>query len=253
MRTAATIILAREDLSIPGAAPQSGPASDQATAVQAHFFNLIERSRPDVIVLDFSHSCAPATDTILTIRRRTDIPILVVCDSASPLVEDYRIAGAADCIAAPVTVATLHEAIQRIMRVRGCGAQPSRKAPDNFYFAAMRFYPQRNLLVGRDASTIELTSLEGRLLTHFVSKPWMLCTRSELAELLYGHENGVGHRAIDVAVNRLRRKLLSAGADDAEQLIKTEFRRGYCLLADVETQPRDPSARVAAAVHATGW
>lgn len=253
MRTTATIILAREDLSIPGAAPQSGPVSDQATAVQAHFFDLVERSRPDIIVLDFSHTCVPGTDTILTIRRRTDIPILVVCDSGSPLVEDYRIAGAAGCIPAPVSVTTLHEAIQRVMRVRGGGPQPSRKAPDNFSFASMRFYPHRNLLVGRDASTVELTSSEGRLLTHFVSKPWMLCTRSELAELLYGDENGVGQRAIDVAVNRLRRKLLSAGADDAEQLIKTEFRRGYWLVADVATLPHDPSVSAAPALNVTGW
>jgi two-component system, OmpR family, response regulator len=107
----------------------------------------------------------------------------------------------------------------------------------------MTFYPQRNLLGGEDGSGVELTSSEGRLLAHFVSKPWTLCTRSEIGELLYGPEHTVGDRAIDVIVNRLRRKIMSIGGPDTEHLIKTEFRRGYLLVADVGTSPHESPAR----------
>ena len=63
--------------------------------------------------------------------------------------------------------------------------------------------------------------------------PWMLCTRSEIADLLYGPGHSVGDRAIDVVVTRLRKKLVLAAGIDAEQLVKTEFRRGYLFVADV--------------------
>ncbi len=234
---ATTILFAREDLSIPGGAEIGIPGRDWPDAVQAHFFELISRSSPDVIVLDFSRAPAAGTDTILSVRRRTEIPILVVCSPEQSQIEDYRIAGAADCIAAPLDIVGLNQTIQRIVRVRGRDRPTSSRGPDNFRFAGVGFYPGRNLLTALAGDNIDLTTSEARLLTHFVSRPWMLCTRSEIGELLYGPEHSVGDRAIDVVVNRLRKKLVLAGGIDAEQLIKTEFRRGYLLAADVATLP----------------
>jgi chemotaxis response regulator CheB len=45
---------------------------------------LISRSSPDVIVLDFSRAPAAGTNTTLIVRRRTDVPILVVCSPKQP-------------------------------------------------------------------------------------------------------------------------------------------------------------------------
>jgi DNA-binding response OmpR family regulator len=243
MTAATTILFAREDLSIPGGAEVGIAGRDLPDSLQAHFFDLISRSNPDVIVLDFSRTPAAGTNTILTVRRRTEIPILVVCSPEQPEMEDYRIAGAADCIAAPVDIVGLNQTIQRIVRVRGRGSQASSRAPDNFCFAGVSFYPGRNVLNGPGGNNIDLTTSAARLLTHFVSRPWALCTRSEIGELLYGPEHSVGDRAIDVVVNRLRKKLVLAGGVDAEQLIKTEFRHGYLLAADVATSPHEATVR----------
>jgi two-component system, OmpR family, response regulator len=240
---ATTILFAREDLSIPGAAEARISERDGADRVKAHFFELIGRSSPDVIVLDLSRAPDIGTDAILTVRRRTDIPILVVCKPGQTQIEDYRIAGAAGCIAAPVDIVSLNQTIQRIVRIRGRGRSLSNRARDNFRFAEMSFDPRRNLLIGRTGQNVDLTTSEARLLTRFITRPWTLCTRSEIAELLYGREHLVGERAIDVLVNRLRRKLELAGGHDAEQLIKTEFRRGYQLVADVATLPEETPGR----------
>jgi two-component system OmpR family response regulator len=242
MSAATTIVFARDDLSIPGAAKDAALISDQTGQVQADFFELVDRSRPDVIVLDFSNRPATGTETILTIRQRTDIPILVVCYPEPPEPDDYRIAGAADWIPAPVDIVRLNQTIQKIVRVTGGRGPRSRRAPQNFVFARISFYPRRNLLVGEHGATIDLTSSEGRLLGHFLVRPWTLCTRSEIAELLYGPENTVGDRAIDVVVNRLRKKLTLVAGAVAEQLIKTEFKRGYLLVADVATLPHEAPA-----------
>jgi len=249
MSAATTLIFAREDLSIPGAAEHAGSVSHQPDLVQALFFDLVGRSKPDVIVLDFSSAPAAGTDTILTIRQRTDIPILIVCDPEQSLLDEYRIAGAAGCIPAPVDIIRLNQTIQKIIRVRGHGRPSLSGAPENFIFAEMRFYPRRNILAGENCPTADLTSSEGRLLAYFLSKPWTLCTRDEIGELLYGPEHTVGDRAIDVVVNRLRKKLVSVGGPDAEHLIKTEFRRGYLLVSDVATLPHEALVRARAALE----
>ncbi len=249
MSSVTTILFAREDLSVPGGADFGIAERDRPDAVQAHFFDLLSRSSPDVIVLDFSHTPAAGTNAILTVRRRTEIPILVVCSPEQSEIEDYRIAGAADCIAAPVDIVGLNQTIQRIVRVRGRERPVSSRAPDNFRFGGVCFSPGRNLLTGPDRNNIDLTTSEARLLTQFVSRPWTLCTRGEIAQLLYGPEHSVGDRAVDVVVNRLRKKLVLAGGIGAEQLIKTEFRHGYLLAADVATLPYEAAAQAGAVVE----
>ena len=239
MSMAATIVFAREDLSIPGDAEDAADSSDPTGALRARFFALVDRARPDIIVLDLSRRPTEGAGTILTVRERTDIPILVVCNPEPALLDDYRIAGAAGCVAAPIDIIGLHRAIQNVLRVRGHASRSASRAPQNFAFAGMRFCPGRNLLAGENGPGVDLTSSEARLLAHLLSKPWIVCTRSEIGELLYGPENSVGDRAIDVVVNRLRKKLVSAGGVDAEQLIKTEFRRGYSLLAEVAILPHE--------------
>src|SRR5262249_45974398 len=54
MSAATTIVFAREDLSIPGAAEAGMSGRDRPETVQTRFFDLISRSCPDVIVLDLS-------------------------------------------------------------------------------------------------------------------------------------------------------------------------------------------------------
>src|ERR1700738_3437666 len=115
MSSAVTIVLAREDLSIPGAPPGAGARPDDADAIQRRFFSLVEASKPDVIVLDFSAAPRSGADTILTIRWRSTVPILVVCNPAQTQAREYRIAGANDCITAPVDPLRLSQAVRRIL------------------------------------------------------------------------------------------------------------------------------------------
>src|SRR6516225_4343109 len=150
MNSAATIIFAREDLSIPGAAENAAPAFDRTDAVQDRFFELVDRARPDVIVLDLSRSPADGTGAILTIRRQTDTPILVVCDPEPSLLHDYRTAGAADCIAAQIDIICLHQAIQHMMRVRGGGRAIANRTRRNVALAGMSSCPERHQLAARN-------------------------------------------------------------------------------------------------------
>jgi DNA-binding response OmpR family regulator len=127
MSRATTIVFAREDLSIPGTPATSEPLADHPDAVQARFFDLVMSNNPDIIVLDFSAAPPSGSDTILSIRRRCAVPILVICEPGDPMTKEYRIAGAAECIFAPTDIPSLHRSIERVLRVTGRAMAPENK------------------------------------------------------------------------------------------------------------------------------
>ena len=53
---ASTIVVAREDLSIPGAAEAGNGAASVTAEIEARFFNVVRQHNPDVVVLDLTAS-----------------------------------------------------------------------------------------------------------------------------------------------------------------------------------------------------
>jgi len=88
--TATTIVVAREDFSIPGG-EESTEAGREPVALENRFFNLLRDSKPDVVVLDLSRANGDGVGMILKIRRQSSVPILVVFGEESTNVQDYRI------------------------------------------------------------------------------------------------------------------------------------------------------------------
>ncbi|MBV8777003.1 MAG: response regulator transcription factor [Alphaproteobacteria bacterium] len=231
MPVATTIVIARDDFSIPGG---DIPESNGATApdvLEHRFFSLLRESKPDVVVLDLRQANGDGVGMILKVRRQSSVPILVVCGQDKDRAQDYRFAGAAECIASPVDVVAFNEVLQQIVRVNAQAGASATREPTCFRFAEVTFRPHHNLVVGADSRTVHLTTAEGLLLAHFVANPWEIQTRAALAGALYGKHRPATDRAIDVVVNRLRTKLRSLG-EATEHLIKTEFRRGYRFVCD---------------------
>ncbi len=232
MPAATTIVVARDDFSIPGGEHRDADSQPEPVALESRFFNLLRESKPDVVVLDLREANGDGVGMILKIRRQSSVPILVVCGKDNPCAQDYRFAGAAECIASPVDVVAFNEVLQQIVRVNGQTATTtSPREAEAIEFAGVTFRRHQNLMLGADAKTVHLTTAESLLLAHFVANPWEIQTRDALAEALYGKHRPATDRAIDVVVNRLRTKLRSIG-DETEHLIKTEFRRGYRFVCD---------------------
>src|SRR5262245_16027759 len=193
--SAATVVFAREDLSIPGQGDHSRVVDNES-----HFFNLLRSSNPDVIVLDVSRFPPKGVGTILKIRQQSLVPILVVCDPDEATAQEFRIAGAADCIPSPIDILALNRKLQDIIRITRANRRQTGNAPSAFPFTGFTFSPHRNLLTVASGATLALTSSESRLLLHFVSHPWRLCSRAEIFEVLYGDDGAAGDRAIDVVI-----------------------------------------------------
>ena len=235
MPAATTIVVAREDFSIPGGEYHDDGDQSEPMALESRFFNLLRESKPDVVVLDLRQANGDGVSMILKIRRQSSVPILVVCGPENDCAQDYRFAGAAECIASPVDVVAFNEVLQQIVRVNGQTATTNPREAEAIEFSGATFRPHQNLMQSADGKAVRLTTAESLLLAHFVANPWEIQTRNALAEALYGKHRPATDRAIDVVVNRLRTKLRSIG-EATEHLIKTEFRRGYRFVCDTSIE-----------------
>jgi two-component system, OmpR family, response regulator len=233
---ASTIVVAREDLSLPGAEGSGNGSATTAAEIETRFFNVVRQHNPDVVVLDLTASVGNGIPTILKIRRRTGVPILVVCSPDDPQMREYCLAGAAECMQSPVDIMQLNQTVQQIIQLSK-SSEPSTAAEQAHTqpvcFSGLTLHPHENLLIGPSGATLKLTTSENRMLGYFVSNPLTLCTRDGLAEALYGSQRPNSDRAVDVIVTRLRKKLGSLGGPTAHRIIKTEFRRGYIFVSEV--------------------
>jgi two-component system OmpR family response regulator len=235
MPEASTIIIAREDFSIPGGDRAEHGGSDDANEIERHFFDLLHANRPDVVVLDLTGTTGAGLETIRRIRDRSRVPILVVHRADDGRGDDYRICGAAGCIPAPVDIVVLNQTIQHIIRVSKQSSATAARSVNAFSFAGMVFRSDRNALQGPNGASVKLTTLENHVLSLLVSRARMVCSRAHLVRALYGSHPPTSDRAVDVVVNRLRKKLVAASGETGGNLVKTEFRRGYILVADVSS------------------
>lgn len=248
------IIIAKDDFTIPGS---GNVASNGATVdPETHFFSLLSERHPDVVVLDFSQEYLAGLGVITKIRARSDTPILVVTPPSAAGLPDFRAAGAADCISAPVDILDFSQALQRIIakRQQKLPGPSDRAHPAAIMFAGISLQEYGNCLAGPTGNATKLTTSESRVLSHLLSKPLRVCSRGEISEMLYGRHQPSSDRAIDIIINRLRKKLISVAGPTAQNLIKTEFRRGYTLAtAQVEKgSPVDAGRGTPPRIIATG-
>lgn len=234
---ASTIVVVREDLSIPGGSENDNCRLPNPAENETHFFNVVRDSKPDVILLDATSPLGDGVAAIVKIRQRTSIPILVVCAVDDRLMRDYRLAGATECLSPPVDIVALNQLIQQIISTRsqGNGTERPAVAGQKIAFSGITFIPHEDLLVGQDGARMKLTTSESRVLNHLIANPWTVCRRDEIAGTLYGRYLPNSDRAVDVIVTRLRKKMASLVGSSTQRLIKTEFRRGYVFVADAST------------------
>jgi two-component system OmpR family response regulator len=199
------------------------------------FFELLQTSHPDVIVLDCRGDASNGVAAVQKIRRRVETPILIICAPGDRLQRDYRVAGAADCLEGPFDILQFNQAIQHIIRLNRPAAARAKHSTETFEVAGLLFQPAQNE-ISRDGVCLKLTTAENRLLLHFLSRPFTICSRSEIADILYGAHRPSSDRAIDIVVTRLRKKLMQLRGEAAGNVIRTEFRQGYMFVGKVNAE-----------------
>jgi two-component system phosphate regulon response regulator OmpR len=188
------------------------------TAVDAASARATMRSLSfDLLVLDVMMPQESGLDFARALRRESQVPILMLTARAEP---EQRIegleTGVDDYLAKPFDPRELLLRVSNVLR-RGGNAPSGEVCMGNFVFHIGR----GELKCGSE--TVRLTERERELLRYFAQRPRAPVSRHELAK---DGENG-GERAVDVQINRLRRKIEKDPANPV--YLQTVRGKGYIL------------------------
>jgi two-component system phosphate regulon response regulator OmpR len=176
----------------------------------------------DLLVLDVMMPGETGLDFAQSLRGTSAIPILMLTARAET--ED-RIsgleAGVDDYLPKPFEPRELVLRIHSILRRR----QPAETARAEIVMGQCRFHIERGELK-RDGVTVRLTTRERDLLRIFAAKAGKAVGRGELSP----DASGSGARAVDVQINRLRRKIEPDPATPV--YLQTVRGAGYILYTD---------------------
>ena len=179
---------------------------------------LVERLRPDLVVLDVMLPGLDGLEVCRVIQRERPVPVLMLTarDSEADLLLGLSV-GADDYLTKPFSPRELVarvEAILRRVRRAEPGAAPLRIGEVVVDLAARR--------VRRGDEVVHLTPIEFDLLTTLAARPGVVLSRAQLLSQVWGYSDPAGERTVDAHVAALRRKL---GAS----LVRTVHGVGYSV------------------------
>lgn len=173
----------------------------------------------DIVVLDIMMPGEDGLSLLAQLKADHVMPVLMLTALADA---DQRIAGlekgADDYLGKPFEPRELALRLTNLLRRRPEGTRQMR-------FGHFVFDVRREELM-RDGEAVRLTDREKRLLRMFAMRPGATIPRHELVA-----DEDLGDRAIDVQINRLRRKLEEDPAEP--KYLQTIRGLGYRLLADL--------------------
>jgi DNA-binding response OmpR family regulator len=182
---------------------------------------LARRERPDLVVLDLMLPGVDGRDVCRSLRRESDLPIIMLTARAEESDQVIGLGlGADDYITKPFSPRTLVARVRAVLR----RAQGRLKPP-----AVIRAGELELDLDGHrvrlNHEAVHLTPNEFRLLALLAQHPGQLFSREQLVDQLHGISLDSFDRSIDSHIKNLRRKL---EADPAHpRYIETVYGEGY--------------------------
>ena len=188
---------------------------------------IARRDRPDLIVLDLTLPGMDGLDVCRTLRRESDVPIIML---TARVEETDRLIGlelgADDYISKPFSPRELVARVRTVLR----RAQGAVQQPGILRAADLEIHLDGHRLT-RSGQLIELSRIEFNLLTILAQHPGLTFTRAQLLERIHGYAFEGYDRSIDAHVKNLRRKL---EPDPSEpRYIITVFGVGYKFSDDI--------------------
>lgn len=178
-------------------------ATDPLTGLAHH-----QRVKPDLVVLDVKMPKMDGYETLATLRRTDDTPVLMVTALAEDLdkLQALRL-GADDYVVKPFNPLEVVARARAILRRVHGGRQSS------ILRAGRLSIDTEAHTVEVDSERIAVTRTEFRLLVHMARSPNRVFERSELIDACLP-EGEAMDRTVDSHMSNLRRKLIAAGLSD---------------------------------------
>lgn len=177
----------------------------------------------DLLVVDVMMPGESGLEFTQAFRRTSTVPILMLTarTEAPQRIRGLEV-GADDYLAKPFEP---RELLLRITNILKRGIQPAPPAIEMVRFGPFTFHVERGELK-RNGGFVRITDRERDMLRIFAAAPGRTIARHELLKI----SNGGGERAVDVQINRLRRKIESDPANPI--YLQTTRGIGYRLLVD---------------------
>jgi len=177
----------------------------------------------DLLVVDVMMPGETGLEFTEALRQTSSVPILILTARSEV---PHRIrgleVGADDYLAKPFEP---RELLLRITSILRRGVQPAMPAIEAIRFGPFTFHLERGELK-RGNHTVRITERERELLRIFAARPGETVKRQEFLKV----SNGGGERAVDVQINRLRRKIEADPSNPVH--LQTARGIGYRLLVD---------------------
>jgi two-component system, OmpR family, alkaline phosphatase synthesis response regulator PhoP len=193
-------------------------ASDGAGALA-----LARTRKPDALVLDLGLPGIDGLDVIRSLRRDSDVPIVILSARGD---ESDRIAGlelgADDYVVKPFSPKEVVARVRAVLRRSDARANPD----ERITAGGLEIDTARRRVIV-DGRTVTLTPTEFELLATLAREPGRVWTRSQLLDAVHGFSLDTYERAIDGHVRNLRRKLEPEAT--SPRYVRTVHGVGYAL------------------------
>lgn len=188
----------------------------------AEGLELARRERFDAVILDVMLPSRDGFEVCRELRRSSDVPIVMLTAraDATDVVAGLEL-GADDYVTKPFDLPVLVARVRAVLRRAAPVAEPEVRRVGDLEVDEAAF------VVRRHGEEVRLTATEFRLLAELARRPGQVFTRDLLLETVWGYDYLGDSRLVDVAIQRLRRKI----EDDpsAPALISTIRGVGYRL------------------------
>ena len=170
---------------------------------------MFEAERPDILILDLMLPEMDGLEVARTIRKTSNVPIIVLSakDSEFDKVIGLEI-GADDYMTKPFSNRELQVRVKAILRRTDLTIenQEAEAAPTEIVIGDLQILTDA-FVVKKHGEELDLTHREFELLHHLATHIGQVMTREHLLETVWGYDYFGDVRTVDVTIRRLREKI----------------------------------------------
>jgi two-component system response regulator VicR len=178
---------------------------------------LLEEERPDLLVLDSRLGAEDGLEVLQTVRRSSQVPIIMLSSLDSE--EDIERAlelGADDYVTKPIAFREFVARIRAVLR-RTCNARPAEAIDHWMRVGPLALNPLEHAAT-LHGLPLELTRTEFRLLHVLMENTDKVVPHCVLLKQVWGYDDPAATDVVRAALYRLRRKLVDTGSDQSMAL-----------------------------------